>query len=86
MDDSPRPIAGLKLVESHALGLAQSGVEPMRYNLGRSGWVTIYRYADTPYEMLREWIDESYRAVAPKALGRALDAGRELERVQRRSS
>jgi len=85
VDESPRPIAGLKLVESRALGLAQPGVEPMGYNLGRSGWVTIYLDADTPYEMLREWIYESYRAVAPKALGHALDAGRKREWVQRRS-
>jgi len=27
---------------------------------------------DIPFEMLREWIDESYRAVAPTRLGASL--------------
>jgi len=41
------------------------------YGLGRAGWVSIRISAETPFEMLRDWVDESYRAVAPKALGRA---------------
>lgn len=68
VDGSTSPIVGMKLTHSHALALAQPGVEPTGYNLGRSGWVTVRINAGTPIEMLREWIDESYRAVAPKRL------------------
>jgi len=46
-------------------------VKPTGYNLGKSGWVTA-SFApgdDVPFDLLREWIKESYRAVAPKKLG-----------------
>jgi predicted DNA-binding protein (MmcQ/YjbR family) len=56
----------VKLPESQPLALAQPGVEPSGYGLGASGWVTIRVGRELPLEMLREWIDESYRAVAPK--------------------
>lgn len=58
----------VKLIESQPLALAQPGVEPSGYNLGKSGWVTVRFSNDMPFEMLRDWIDESYRAVAPKKL------------------
>jgi predicted DNA-binding protein (MmcQ/YjbR family) len=43
---------------------------PTEYGLGRSGWVTgrFPRAARLPVEVLQLWIDESYRAVAPKGL------------------
>jgi predicted DNA-binding protein (MmcQ/YjbR family) len=50
--------------------------EPTGYGLGKAGWVSA-RYArgdDVPVDMLKEWIDESYRAVAPKKLTNILDA------------
>jgi predicted DNA-binding protein (MmcQ/YjbR family) len=54
----------VKLPESGALALAQPGADPAGYNLGKSGWVSV-RFSDSmPFEMLRDWIDESYRAVA----------------------
>jgi hypothetical protein len=34
---------------------------------------TIHAPADWPVDMLLDWIEESYRAVAPKKLVRALD-------------
>lgn len=49
--------------------------QPTGYGLGRSGWVTL-TCADSelpPAEMLERWIDESYRAQAPKRLVRTLD-------------
>ncbi|HEY6002972.1 MAG TPA: MmcQ/YjbR family DNA-binding protein [Anaeromyxobacter sp.] len=44
--------------------------EPTHYGLGRSGWVTatFEPRAAVPLDALRSWIDESYRAVAPKRL------------------
>jgi predicted DNA-binding protein (MmcQ/YjbR family) len=59
---------GVKLPESNALALSQPGVKPSGYGLGDSGWVSVTFSESTPFEMLREWIDESYRAVAPKKL------------------
>jgi predicted DNA-binding protein (MmcQ/YjbR family) len=58
---------GVKLPESAPLALAQDGVSPSGYGLGDSGWVNV-RFDETtlPYDMLRDWVDESYRAVAPK--------------------
>ena len=64
---------GVKLPESAPLALAQPGVTPSGYGLGDSGWVNVnFGAATLPYEMLRDWIDESYRAVAPKRLSAAL--------------
>jgi predicted DNA-binding protein (MmcQ/YjbR family) len=44
--------------------------EPTHYGLGKSGWVTAtFGPKDRPpLDVLRSWIDESYRAVAPKKL------------------
>jgi len=56
----------VKLAASQPLALAQPGVEPSGYNLGKSGWVTVRFSDEMPFEMLSDWIDESYRAVAPK--------------------
>ena len=67
---------GVKLPQSAPLALAQLGVTPSGYGLGDSGWVSIrFGEASPPYEMLRDWIDESYRAVAPKKLSAGLGAG-----------
>jgi predicted DNA-binding protein (MmcQ/YjbR family) len=59
---------GVKLPESNSLALSQPGVKPSGYGLGDSGWVSITLSPATPFEMLRDWIYESYRAVAPKKL------------------
>ena len=56
----------VKLSESSPLALSQEGVVPAGYGLGKAGWVTVTFAPGMPFEMLREWIDESYRAVAPK--------------------
>ncbi len=45
-----------------------SFAEPTGYGLGDSGWVTA-TFApsdDVPVELLKEWMQESYAAVAPK--------------------
>ncbi len=43
---------------------------PTGYGLGRSGWVTAtFGPKDVPpFDLLKDWIDESYRAQAPKKL------------------
>ena len=49
--------------------------KPTGYNLGKSGWVTASfgAKAKPPLDVLEAWLDESYRAVAPKKLAAALD-------------
>lgn len=41
---------------------------PAGYNLGKSGWVSaeFAEGEDAPVDLLKSWIDESYRAIAPK--------------------
>ena len=58
----------------HVAGLPFA--EPSGYGLGKSGWITSRFDAsdDVPVDLLCEWIDESYRAVAPKKLVAALGA------------
>jgi predicted DNA-binding protein (MmcQ/YjbR family) len=60
----------VKLPVSGQVALALPFAEPTGYGLGKSGWVTA-RFTpadDVPLAMLQEWIDESFRAVAPKKL------------------
>ncbi|HEY1604673.1 MAG TPA: MmcQ/YjbR family DNA-binding protein [Allosphingosinicella sp.] len=49
---------------------------PTGYGLGRSGWVTFTPGEDAipPLDRLEDWIDESYRARAPRKLVKALDS------------
>jgi predicted DNA-binding protein (MmcQ/YjbR family) len=60
----------VKLPSSAGVALGLPYVSPTEYGLGRSGWVTARfpRNKSLPSEVLRLWIDESYRAVAPKRL------------------
>ncbi len=49
---------------------------PAGYGLGRSGWITC-RFApgeEADLDLLKRWLAESYRAVAPKKLGALLAA------------
>jgi predicted DNA-binding protein (MmcQ/YjbR family) len=65
----------VKLVESHAHALSIEGARPSAYGLGSSGWVTVPLDADgVDVGLLREWVEESYRVVAPKRLLAGLDA------------
>lgn len=67
----------VKLPESKFEALLLPFTEPTGYGLGKSGWVTA-RFdpgLDPPLGLLSKWIEESYRAVAPKTLVKQLDAG-----------
>ena len=57
----------MKLPVSGRTALTLPFATPTEYGLGKSGWVTArFRTGDTvPIEMLKEWIEESFRAVAP---------------------
>ncbi len=65
----------VKLPVSHAEALDEPFASRTGYGLGKHGWVSA-RFApgDTiPFATLRAWIDESFRAVAPKKLVKQLD-------------
>lgn len=66
----------VKLPESQTVALMLSFTEPTGYGLGRSGWISAHfsENENPPEDMLREWIEESYRAVAPKKLVSRLGA------------
>lgn len=67
---------GFKLPFSGEAMLAQSFAKPMAYGLGRHGWVSLkLSQEDLDNEALSELklqalVDESFRAVAPKTLGK----------------
>lgn len=65
----------LKDPEAHAHALASPGARPAGYNLGRSGWVrlALNEPEGPPVELLCDWIEESYRVIAPKRLIAELD-------------
>jgi predicted DNA-binding protein (MmcQ/YjbR family) len=65
----------VKLPGSHGMALMLPFAEPTGYGLGKSGWVTA-RFAagdKPPLPLLLEWLDESFRDVAPKKVVATLD-------------
>ena len=60
----------LKLPFRASDALKHKFAEPTGYGLGRSGWVSLtFKKSDKPdAAMLADWLDESWRAVAPKKL------------------
>jgi predicted DNA-binding protein (MmcQ/YjbR family) len=63
-----------KLPHSNDDALSLPFVAPTEYGLGKSGWVTARPTGPVPVDMFKAWIDESYRAQAPKRLVAALAA------------
>jgi len=65
----------LKLPQSRDMAADLPFAAPTGYGLGKSGWVTARfgKVGEVPVELLRKWIDESYRAIAPKKLVKTLD-------------
>jgi predicted DNA-binding protein (MmcQ/YjbR family) len=65
-----------KLPDSRHVALLLPFAEPTGYGLGKSGWVTarFARGSQPPVEMLAGWLDESFRAVAPKKVVATLPA------------
>lgn len=76
------PVAGqpfslsVKLPYTGEVALQLPFARPTAYGLGKSGWVTFEpSEREMPsLEQLRDWIDESYRAQAPKRLAKELDS------------
>jgi predicted DNA-binding protein (MmcQ/YjbR family) len=66
---------GVKLPWSAGAVLKKSFARPSDYGLGKRGWVTLSFGPGErlPLPQLQQWIEESYRAVAPKSLVGQLD-------------
>jgi predicted DNA-binding protein (MmcQ/YjbR family) len=64
-----------KLPDTAAIALTLPFASPTRYGLGKSGWVTALfaKNERPPLDMMRAWIEESYRAIAPAKLVATLD-------------
>lgn len=64
----------VKLPNSRDMAVELPFAEPTGYGLGKSGWVSANfdKAADVPMDLLKAWIDESYRAIAPKKLVKTL--------------
>ena len=60
----------VKLPETGTMALLLPFVEPTGYGLGKSGWITAQfpSAGVAPLDLVADWIDESYRAVAPRSL------------------
>lgn len=66
----------MKLPFRHEEALTMKGAESTGYGLGRAGWVT-FKYSEkakAPLGKLTDFLDESWRAVAPKKLSAAQPA------------
>ncbi|MCK8432840.1 MmcQ/YjbR family DNA-binding protein [Streptomyces sp. D2-8] len=65
----------LKDETAHAHALACPGAEPAGYGLGKAGWVSIplEQQGAPAAEVLCDWVEESYRVIAPKRLIVELD-------------
>jgi predicted DNA-binding protein (MmcQ/YjbR family) len=82
------PVAGgpmglsVKLPSSAEEALALPFTKPTGYGLGKSGWVsaTFEPKDSAPEEILKAWIEESYRAVAPRRLSSAMGSARSAPR------
>ncbi len=61
----------VKLPQSREFALeCHAFTKPTGYGLGKSGWITAWFGAKDkpPLDILEAWIDESFRAIAPKKL------------------
>ena len=65
----------VKLPYTGSVALELSCAKPTGHGLGRSGWVSFSPSEGemSPLDQLEAWIDESYRARAPRTLVRLLD-------------
>lgn len=77
-----------KLPSSCGVALRLPFAASTGYGLGRSGWVTARfpRGTRIPVDLLRMWIDESYRAMAPRRLVAQLDSAAPVKGKRTRAS
>ena len=71
-DGRDDPGMSVKLTDSHEHAMSCDGAAPTGYGLGKAGWVSI-PFRTTDVDLLEDWVEESYRNVAPKKLISQLD-------------
>jgi predicted DNA-binding protein (MmcQ/YjbR family) len=64
----------VKLPDSYDLAMSLPWAKNPGYRMDRGHWVWLQPPKDAPLEMLTDWIEESYRTIAPRALVQTLDA------------
>ena len=66
----------LKDEVAHAHARSSPGAEPAGYGLGKAGWVRVplEEKGAPAAELLCDWVEESYRTIAPKRFIAELDA------------
>ena len=71
----------VKVPESREHAMSFTGAVPTGYGLGKAGWVTIPvgGLGSEDVEVLHDFVEESYRTVAPKKLIKELDAQNEVD-------
>jgi len=81
-EEGPDFGVGVKLPRSLLYARAQTFVQKMGYGMDKSGWVAarFVKGDKVPVELLRNWIDESYEAVAAAALPKRKAAARKTRR------
>ena len=64
----------MKLPQSREFALEYPFTKPTGYGLGKAGWVSARFDGDgeVPLDVLSAWLEESYRAIAPKRLSATL--------------
>jgi predicted DNA-binding protein (MmcQ/YjbR family) len=69
----------VKLTTSHEAAIALGGATPTTMSgLGQWGWLTV-SLASVEVDLACDWVEESYRAVAPRRLVSQLQSGRGRE-------
>ncbi|TLS47924.1 MmcQ/YjbR family DNA-binding protein [Streptomyces montanus] len=79
VDDGSHPLGitvKLKDDAAHAHAMTSPGAGPAGYGLGKAGWVSIplEEKGAPAAELLCDWVEESFRTIAPKKLIAELDA------------
>ena len=75
LDDAPGDTGTItvELDEARDHALSVEGAAPTGYGLGKAGRVTV-PVSGLQLEVLRDWVEESYRLVAPKRVVAELEA------------
>jgi predicted DNA-binding protein (MmcQ/YjbR family) len=79
--DSTEPAITVKVPKSRDHALSYPQAFPTRYGLGKHGWVTLFveHIPEGERDVLFDFVEESYRAVATKTLVKRLDAERTVD-------
>jgi predicted DNA-binding protein (MmcQ/YjbR family) len=78
----------VKLPQSGKQALELGFTEPTHYGLGKSGWVSarVAAAKQLPLALVKEWLAESFRAIAPKKLSAQLAGERNAAAPSKRTA